>query len=81
MMEPVMPRAWRPGTSAQQLSEQPKQSESWRPSRRVQASPDGDTFLPDFAPEDWREVARESHAADADVPAYSFVTLERIRQA
>lgn len=47
----------------------------------VQASPDGDTFLPDFAPEDWREVARESHAADADVPAYRFVTLERIRQA
>ena len=45
----------------------------------IHASPDGDTFLPAFAADDWREVARESHAADDDIPAYSFVTLERIR--
>ncbi len=36
----------------------------------------GDTFVPPFGPE-WREVAREDHAADGDTPAYSFVTLER----
>jgi dihydrofolate reductase len=37
---------------------------------------EGDTFVPPFGPE-WREVAREDHAADGDTPAYSFVTLER----
>ena len=36
----------------------------------------GDTFVPPFGPE-WREVAREDHAAEGDTPAYSFVTLER----
>ena len=37
---------------------------------------EGDTFVPPFGP-DWREVAREDHAAEGDTPAYSFVTLER----
>jgi len=37
---------------------------------------EGDTFVPPFGPE-WREVAREDHAAEGDIPAYSFVTLER----
>ena len=37
---------------------------------------EGDTFVPPFGPE-WREVAREDHAAEGDTPAYSFVTLER----
>ena len=36
----------------------------------------GDTFVPPFGPE-WREVAREDHAAEGDAPAYSFVSLER----
>ncbi|MBT5570952.1 MAG: dihydrofolate reductase [Alphaproteobacteria bacterium] len=45
----------------------------------VHAAPEGDTFLPAFASSEWREVARERHDADADIPAYSFVTLERIR--
>ena len=38
---------------------------------------EGDTFVPPFGPE-WREVAREDHAAEGDTPAYSFVTLERV---
>ena len=37
---------------------------------------EGDTFVPPIGPE-WREVAREDHAAEGDTPAYSFVTLER----
>ena len=37
---------------------------------------EGDTFVPPFGPE-WREVAREDHAAEGGTPAYSFVTLER----
>lgn len=44
----------------------------------VHASPLGDTHLPDFASADWREVAREDHEADGDLPGFSFVTLERI---
>lgn len=42
----------------------------------VHAAPDGDTLMPPFGP-DWRETAREGHAAAGDVPGYSFVTLER----
>jgi dihydrofolate reductase len=43
----------------------------------VHADVPGDTFVPPFGPE-WREVAREDHAAEGDTPAYSFVTLERV---
>ena len=42
----------------------------------VHASPEGDTWLPAFGPE-WRETARDDHAAADGQPAYSFVTLER----
>jgi len=42
----------------------------------VHAAPAGDTLLPSFGPE-WRETARQDHAAQGDQPAYSFVTLER----
>ena len=42
----------------------------------VHASPEGDTLLPPFGPE-WREVAREDHGAEGEMPAYSFVTLDR----
>ena len=45
----------------------------------VHAAPDGDTLLPPFDPQRWTEVAREDHAAQADSPGYSFVTLERGR--
>ena len=38
----------------------------------------GDTFMPDpRANGNWREIAREGHAADGDTPAFAFVTLER----
>lgn len=43
----------------------------------VHAAPRGDTIVPPFGP-DWREVAREDHAADGVRPAFSFVTLHRI---
>jgi dihydrofolate reductase len=40
----------------------------------VQADVEGDVVVPPFT--GWREVAREDHAGE---PAYSFVTLERLR--
>ncbi|NMN05557.1 MULTISPECIES: dihydrofolate reductase [unclassified Novosphingobium] len=47
----------------------------------VDARVGGDTTMPYPGPE-WREVARESHPASADhpapIPAYAFVTLERV---
>lgn len=45
---------------------------------QVHASPEGDTHFPALDEASWREVAREDHAADGDVPGYSFVTLERV---
>jgi dihydrofolate reductase len=39
----------------------------------VQAAPDGVTFVPAFA--GWREVARETLAAEGERPGYAFVTL------
>lgn len=44
----------------------------------VHAAPEGDTLLPAFGADVWRETAREDHAAQDGRPAYSFVTLERI---
>jgi dihydrofolate reductase len=43
----------------------------------IAAEPDGDTTMPAFDKAAWREVARESHAAEGDVPAHDFVTLLR----
>ena len=43
----------------------------------VDADFEGDTVLPGFDPGRWREVAREAHPADGDVPGYAFVTLVR----
>ena len=43
----------------------------------IHAAVEGDTILPPFDPAYWRETARETHAAQADRPAYSFVTLTR----
>lgn len=38
----------------------------------------GDTVLPDpRTADDWIEIARENHEAEGDIPAFSFVTLER----
>jgi dihydrofolate reductase len=44
---------------------------------RIHVSPDGDTWFPDPDPADWREAAREDHAADGDAPAHSFLTYGR----
>jgi len=42
----------------------------------VHIAAQGDTILQPFGA-DWVEVARESHAAEGDRPAYDFVTLKR----
>jgi dihydrofolate reductase len=40
---------------------------------------DGDTFMFPIAPDEWREVRREEHAADArNAYAMTFIELERI---
>lgn len=44
----------------------------------VHDSPAGDTILPRFAPDRWRETAREDHPAEDGRPAHSFVTLQRV---
>lgn len=42
----------------------------------VHLAAQGDTILEPFGA-DWVEVARETHAAEGDRPAYDFVTLKR----
>ena len=44
----------------------------------VHAMPVGDTHLRAFEKTAWREVAREDHEAEGDIPGFSFVTLERV---
>jgi len=46
---------------------------------RVHARFDADAFFTGLDPVDWRETAREDHAADArNLYSYSFITLERL---
>jgi len=46
---------------------------------QVHATPPGDVWFPEFAMQDWREVARMEHAADERHPwAMTFVTLDRV---
>jgi dihydrofolate reductase len=46
---------------------------------RVHARPEGDVYFPPLASSQWREIAREAHAADAHhTHAMSFLTLQRI---
>ena len=42
----------------------------------VHLDAEGDASVPAFGP-GWTETAREDHAAEANHPAYSFVTLDR----
>ena len=42
----------------------------------IHADYEGDTLMPRLGSE-WEVAARKDHPADGDVPAYSFVTLER----
>jgi dihydrofolate reductase len=44
----------------------------------IHARPEGDVIMPPFDPAHWRETARETHGAEGDRPAYSFVTLARV---
>jgi dihydrofolate reductase len=49
---------------------------------RVDAELEGDAWFPSFDEDEWREVAREVHDADARNPhPYAFVVLERRREA
>ena len=45
----------------------------------VHAAPPGDASVPAFDRADWIETAREDRSVEGDRPAYSFVTLKRIR--
>jgi dihydrofolate reductase len=47
---------------------------------RVHCRVDGDVFLPDLDPREWREVAREERAAD-ERNAYAMSFIELARQA
>jgi len=44
----------------------------------VHIQAEGDATVPPFGLA-WRETAREDHASEAGRPAYSFVSLERVR--
>jgi dihydrofolate reductase len=44
----------------------------------VHIEAEGDAIVPPFGLA-WRETAREDHPSEAGRPAYSFVTLERVR--
>jgi dihydrofolate reductase len=44
----------------------------------VHADVEGETLMPPLGQE-WREVAREEHPAEAGRPAFAYVTLERAR--
>ena len=44
----------------------------------VHIAAEGDAVVPPFGLA-WRETAREDHPGEAGRPAYSFVTLERVR--
>ncbi len=47
---------------------------------RVHATVDGDVYFPEIDPEQWKEVAREDHPADAENQyPYSFMTYARVR--
>ena len=43
----------------------------------IATTPEGDTSIPALDKADWQEVARDSHAAEGNVPAHDFVTLVR----
>ena len=43
----------------------------------IAASPEGDAAVPAWDMSKWEEIARESHAAAGDAPAFDFVTLVR----
>jgi len=50
----------------------------WVELTEVHLDAEGDATVPGFD-SGWREIAREEHTSEAGRPAYSFVTLERMR--
>ncbi len=47
----------------------------------IKAKPGGDTVMPAFDKTAWREIARDRHKAEGDIPAHDFVTLVRAGEA
>lgn len=45
----------------------------------VHDTPTGDAIVPPLSPLAWRETWREDHPAEGSRPAFSFVTLDRVR--
>ncbi|MET1080371.1 MAG: dihydrofolate reductase [Pseudomonas sp.] len=44
---------------------------------RIELSPEGDAWFPEFIEEQWQQVSCDKHAATADTPAYAFKQYER----
>ncbi len=44
----------------------------------VALSPEGDAYFPEISDTEWGVASRERHPGEADTPAYSFVTYDRI---
>ncbi|NVJ86020.1 MAG: dihydrofolate reductase [Algoriphagus sp.] len=48
----------------------------------VEANPEGDTYFPEFDPNEWKEVFREYHPADSKHRyPFSFVDYEKVSEA
>lgn len=45
----------------------------------IDMSPAGDTWFPALSPDEWREVSRDSHPAEGEYPAHSYIVYERRR--
>jgi len=46
----------------------------------IQAQVEGDTYFPEFSKQEWKEVSRKSHPADARHPfSFDFVIYEKAR--
>jgi dihydrofolate reductase len=44
---------------------------------RIEASPEGDAFVPAFDDQQWRRTEQHAHDAQGEAPAYRFETWER----
>lgn len=44
---------------------------------RIEASPEGDAFFPDYDQAEWHCIDSQAHPAEGDAPAYRFETLQR----
>ncbi|MEN2507141.1 dihydrofolate reductase [Stutzerimonas stutzeri] len=44
---------------------------------RIEASPEGDAFFPDYDQAEWQCIDSQAHPAEGDAPAYRFETWQR----